>query len=296
MAPGWLAAMDAALRRMQCNIWRISAVLGCTAVCCCCCCSQMHSACTCAHFTTPAAPTALQVTFSVPRALQAGPYIYSGYITLNPRLYDLKAGSVPLSIPYQGCSRNYSDPKSVRLIPPLNEDLKPVAGALCTGYLDEGFIICSNDLAAPGVVKVPWSNISNPDQNVGLGFTHVLARPLQQLIVEVYGVGRRNGTLLGSQSFGPCQKTLANQLSLLPMYSSMTSFAYSSKFSACGAFFDGSYTPVGSNGTTAQLQIGRQYRFKLVLVAPVAAADAAAGQQQGGQLRVDIRGVLEVTE
>jgi hypothetical protein len=210
--------------------------------------------------------------------------------------YNLSQGFVPLSIPYQGCSRNYSDPISVRVIPPLDEDLKPVAGALCAGCLEEGFIICSNDLTAPGTVKVPRSNITNPMQNVGLGFTHVLARPLQQLIVEVYGVARGKQTLLGSQSFGPCQKTLVRQLSFLPMYSSMTCFGYSSKFQACGGWFDGRYTPVGPNATTAQLQTGKRYRFKLVLVAPVAAADRAAGQQQGGQLRVDVRGVLEVTE
>jgi hypothetical protein len=236
------------------------------------------------------------VSFTLPPALLAGPYIYSGYITLKPKRYNLKAGSVPLSIPYQGCSRNYSDPKSVRVIPPLDEELTPVAAALCAGYLDEGYIICSNDLTAPGVVKVPWSNITTPVQDVGLGFTHVLARPLQQLIVEVYGLERGNRTLLGSLSFGPCQKTLVRQLSLLPMYSSMTSFEYSSKFQACGGYFDGSYTPLGSNSTSAQLQIGKQYKFKLVLVLPVAEADRAAGQQQGGQLRVDIRGVLEVTE
>jgi hypothetical protein len=236
------------------------------------------------------------VTFTLSPALLSGPYIYSGYITLKPRRYNLKAGFVPLSIPYQGCSRNYSDPESVQVIPPLDEEVESFAGAICAGYLEEGYITCSNDVTAPGVVRVPWSNITDPEQNVGLGFTHVLARPLQQLVVEVYGIDRGNSMLLGSQSFGPCQKTLVRQLSLLPLYSSMNNFEYSRKFQACRGFFDGSYVPVGSNSSTAQLQIGKQYRFKLVLVPPVAAADAAAGQKQGGQLRVDIKGVLEVTE
>jgi hypothetical protein len=235
------------------------------------------------------------VTVSLSAALTARAFIYSGYITLSPKQFNLTQGLVPLSIPYQGCSRNYSDPSSVRVIPPLDEDLKSVAGALCAGYVEEGFIICSNDLTAPGMVKVPLSNITNPLQNVGLGFTHVLARPLQQLIVEVYGIARGKQTLLGSRSFGPCQKTLVRQLSFLPSHSSMTGLAYSAKFEACGGWFDGSYTPVGGNGTSAQLQVGKRYRFKLVLVAPVAAADRAAGQQQGGQLRVDVKGVLQVT-
>jgi hypothetical protein len=246
-----------------------------------------------------------QATVTLSSALKNAPYIYSGYITLTPRQKQstaqaLRSGNVQLSLPYQGCSKDYSDPAQVPLVvQDLPETLATKLGAICLGFVDDtkDVITCDNDMADPGVVRMSLAELQDEKNGMGLGFLLPLARPVQELIVEIYSA-TDDSTVLGTATYGPCAKSLRGELSYLPTYSALNSFESTSAYDACTGVFDGKYTPTGSDNE-ALLRVGQQYTFQLVLRAPVAAADSArlGGRQEnaGGAVRVPMRGVLQIT-
>lgn len=253
----------------------------------------------------PGASATVTATITLSPALRSAPYIYSGYFILTPRqrhnlTQGLRSGNVQLSLPYQGCSRDYSDPAQVPLVvQDLPKTLAAKSGAICLGFVDDtkDVITCDNDVTDLGVVRVSLKELQDAKNGKGLGFLLALARPVQELVVEIYAASD-NTTIIGTASYGPCAKTLRGELSYLPSYSALNDFSDTSAYDACTGVFRGRYTPAGTEDE-AVLRVGGQYTFQLLLRAPVAAADSArvGGRQQdeGGVLRVPMRGVLQIT-
>jgi hypothetical protein len=246
----------------------------------------------------------MQATITLSSALQKAPYIHSGYIILNPRRQQntkqaLRSGNAQLSLPYQGCSKDYADPEQVPLVVQnLPKTLAGQSGAICLGFVDEekDVITCDNDVKDPGVVRASLKELQDDENGMGLGFLLALSRPVQELVIEIYSAAD-DSMLLGTARYGPCAKTLRGELSYLPTYSALNSFGDTSAYDACTGVFNGTYTSVGTEGK-ATLRVGEQYRFQLLLRAPVAAADSAAvggrREAEGGTVRVPMRGVLQI--
>lgn len=228
---------------------------------------------------------------AIPASLQRIDAIFGGYVTLTPVARGTKdvQQPVPLSVPYQGASRDYSsfaDSNSLALFVPVLPHVDATAARelaslphlfLCDapGGSDE----CAR--SATGALE------ASPRAGRGLRVVGALARPVADVRFHVWAA---NGTQhLGTS---PSQGPGAAAPPLRRTYLTATGW-------------DGSYHAVadsaGANGTLtpalAYVQPGRTYRLKVELWPVLAAGDRLAGRRPAREpLVVELDTLLRVVE
>jgi hypothetical protein len=234
----------------------------------------------------------LQVTISLPPALrQLDDAIFSGFITFTPTNRSSSSSSsssrrsstaVPLSVPYQGASRDYSridSNSSLALFARPLPAFDPVASTLLQNR--PPMYICN-----PATFE--RCDYQQGAIDIGAGYSIRIAatfvRPLQQVRLQLYD--GRNGTHLGTQDFGACRAAAPVEV---------TTLGNCDRLALSDPFWFGEYDrPDGSRVDFIEPGL---YRLKALLYAPLAVAEAAAGRQpQRRPFVVDIPNLLRIVK
>jgi hypothetical protein len=212
------------------------------------------------------------VTISrLPALRQLDDVIYSGYITFTPIISKMVTSSssstpiaVPLAVPYQGASRDYSrigtDTSLALFARPL-PSLDPVASNLLQNrplmYICDSATYDRCDYKQ-GVVDV--------GQGYNIRVAATFLRPVQRVRLQLYDA--RNNTHLGTQDFGSCRAAAPVEL---------TTLSNCDQLALSDPFWFGEYDM--PNGSRVDFIQPGLYRLTALVYAPLAVAEAAAGRR-----------------
>ncbi|WIA16699.1 hypothetical protein OEZ85_013356 [Tetradesmus obliquus] len=236
-----------------------------------------------------------EVTISAPPALrQLDDVIFSGFVTFTP-INSINnsssssssssrrgAAAVPLSVPYQGASRDYSrigSNSSLALFARPLPALDPVASTLLQNrplmYVCDAANYDSCDFK-PGVAVVV--------KGYSIRVAATFVRPVAQVRLQLYDA--RNNTHLGTQDFGACRAAAPNEI---------TSLSNCDRFAQLDPLWFGEYNR--PDGSRVDFIKAGMYKLKALIYAPLAVAEAAAGRRaQRRPYVVTVANLLRIAE